>query len=67
MAELISLQQQRCAVFGTTGNGILPHLNPSTHTTLDALQLQTLLHDYAKQGATFASLEASSHTLNKGV
>ncbi|MBJ9984068.1 UDP-N-acetylmuramoyl-L-alanyl-D-glutamate--2,6-diaminopimelate ligase [Acinetobacter sp. S40] len=66
MAELINLQQQRCAVFGTTGNGILPHLNPSTHTTLDALQLQTLLHAYAKQGAVFASLEASSHGLEQG-
>lgn len=66
MAELMSLQQQRCAVFGTTGNGILPDLNPSTHTTLDALQLQNLLHDYAKQGAGFASLEASSHGLEQG-
>ncbi|WP_130803677.1 UDP-N-acetylmuramoyl-L-alanyl-D-glutamate--2,6-diaminopimelate ligase [Acinetobacter ihumii] len=66
MAELISLQQQRCAVFGTTGNGILPHLNPSTHTTLDALQLQSLLHDYAQEGASFAALEASSHGLEQG-
>ncbi len=40
IAELISSQQQRCAVMGTTGNGILPDLTPSTHTTLDALQLQ---------------------------
>lgn len=52
IAELISSQQQRCAVMGTTGNGILPNLTPSTHTTLDALQLQNALHDYAKQGAT---------------
>ena len=36
VAELISSQQQRCAVMGTTGNGILPDLTPSTHTTLDA-------------------------------
>ena len=49
IAELISSQQQRCAVMGTTGNGILPNLTPSTHTTLDALQLQNALHDYAKQ------------------
>lgn len=66
VAELISSQQQRCAVMGTTGNGILPDLTPSTHTTLDALQLQNALHDYAKQGATFASLEASSHGLEQG-
>lgn len=66
ISELISSQQQRCAVMGTTGNGILPDLTPSTHTTLDALQLQNELHAYAKQGATFASLEASSHGLEQG-
>lgn len=66
VAELISSQQQRCAVMGTTGNGILPDLTPSTHTTLDALQLQNALHEYAKQDATFASLEASSHGLEQG-
>ena len=51
IAELISSQGQGCAVMGTTGNGILPNLTPSTHTTLDALHLQQALHDYAKQGA----------------
>ena len=51
---------------GTTGNGILPNLTPSTLTTLDALQLQSALHDYAKQGASFVALEASSHGLEQG-
>ncbi|MHA3080374.1 UDP-N-acetylmuramoyl-L-alanyl-D-glutamate--2,6-diaminopimelate ligase [Acinetobacter sp. ANC 5502] len=66
IAELISSQHQRCAVMGTTGNGILPNLEPSTHTTVDALYLQDLLHSYAEQGASFASLEASSHGLEQG-
>lgn len=66
VAELIHFSGQQCAVMGTTGNGILPNLSPSSHTTLDALQLQTLLHDYAKLGATFAALEASSHGLEQG-
>lgn len=66
IAELISSQRQGCAVMGTTGNGILPNLTPSTHTTLDALQLQNALHDYAKQGASFVALEASSHGLEQG-
>ena len=43
IAELISSQGQGCAVMGTTGNGILPNLTPSTHTTLDALHLQQAL------------------------
>ena len=66
VAELLLLQGQPCAVMGTTGNGILPNLESSSHTTLDALQLQNALHNYAKQGAKFASIEASSHGLEQG-
>ena len=66
IAELLMLQGRKCAVMGTTGNGILPHLESSSHTTLDALSLQNLIHDFAKQGAEFVSLEASSHGLEQG-
>ncbi len=66
VAELIMLKGKKCAVMGTTGNGILPNLESSSHTTLDALHLQNLLHDFAKQGAEFASIEASSHGLEQG-
>ena len=51
---------------GTTGNGILPNLEASSHTTLDALNLQSALHAYAQQGAEFAAIEASSHGLEQG-
>ena len=37
VAELLMLQGKSCAVMGTTGNGILPNLEASSHTTLDAL------------------------------
>ncbi|ANF82705.1 UDP-N-acetylmuramoyl-L-alanyl-D-glutamate--2,6-diaminopimelate ligase [Acinetobacter sp. NCu2D-2] len=66
VAELIMLQSKACAVMGTTGNGILPNLEASSHTTLDALQLQNALHEYAQQGAEFTSIEASSHGLEQG-
>lgn len=66
VAELLMLQGKKCAVMGTTGNGILPQLEASSHTTLDALHLQNLLHDFAQQGAEFVSLEASSHGLEQG-
>ncbi len=66
MAELLMLQAKSCAVMGTTGNGILPNLEASSHTTLDAVHLQTALHSYAKQGAEFAAIEASSHGLEQG-
>ncbi len=66
LAELWSHAGQLSAVLGTTGNGVLPNLTPSTHTTLDALHLQNKLHEYAEEGATLASLEASSHGLEQG-
>ena len=66
IAELLMLQGKKCAVMGTTGNGILPNLEASTHTTLDALQLQNALHEYAQAGAEFAAIEASSHGLEQG-
>lgn len=66
VAELLMLQGRKCAVMGTTGNGILPNLEASSHTTLDALNLQSALHEYAQQGAEFAAIEASSHGLEQG-
>jgi len=66
IAELLMLQGKKCAVMGTTGNGILPDLETSSHTTLDALHLQQALHGYAMQGAEFAAIEASSHGLEQG-
>lgn len=66
VAELLMLQGKQCAVMGTTGNGILPNLESSSHTTLDAVHLQQALHSYAEQGAEFAAIEASSHGLEQG-
>lgn len=66
IAELLMLSDAKCAVMGTTGNGILPHLEVSSHTTLDALNLQNAIHNYALHGAKFVSLEASSHGLEQG-
>ncbi|UIJ76010.1 UDP-N-acetylmuramoyl-L-alanyl-D-glutamate--2,6-diaminopimelate ligase [Acinetobacter sp. SH20PTE14] len=66
IAELIMLQGKKCAVMGTTGNGILPNLEASSHTTLDALHMQNALHAYALEGAEFAAIEASSHGLEQG-
>lgn len=66
VAELLMLKGKKCAVMGTTGNGILPNLEASSHTTLDALQMQNSLHQFAANGAEFVSLEASSHGLEQG-
>lgn len=66
IAELLTLLQQPTAVMGTTGNGILPHLTPSTHTTLQAVDFQTAYYQFSQQGAKFLTLEASSHGLDQG-
>ncbi len=66
LAELFYLNGAVSAVMGTTGNGILPHIEPSTHTTLDAIQLQQQLYNFARAGAHYVCLEASSHGLDQG-
>lgn len=66
IAELLTLLGQKAAITGTTGNGILPQLSPSSHTTLDALQFQQLYYDMSAQGAAFMAIEASSHGLEQG-
>ncbi|GAA5018061.1 UDP-N-acetylmuramoyl-L-alanyl-D-glutamate--2,6-diaminopimelate ligase [Acinetobacter puyangensis] len=66
IAELLTLLGQATAVMGTTGNGILPNLQASSHTTLDALHFQQMYYDFSRQGAKFLSLEASSHGIEQG-
>lgn len=66
LAELLHQAGFKSAVMGTTGNGILPHIEPSTHTTVDAIHLQQQLYQYGQQCAQYACLEASSHGLEQG-
>ena len=66
LAELLSFSGHPTAVMGTTGNGILPNIEPSTHTTVDAIQLQQQLYAFSQQGAAYLCLEASSHGLDQG-
>lgn len=63
IAQLMNLAGQKTAVMGTAGNGILPHLTPATHTTLEVFHMQHHLHDIAQAGVQVLSLEASSHGL----
>lgn len=66
IAELLMRLGHRAAVTGTTGNGLLPHLQTATHTTPDALQFQQLYYDLSQQGAEYLAIEASSHGLEQG-
>lgn len=54
------------ALMGTLGNGVFPELEPSTHTTMDAVSLQRRLRQFMQVGARAVALEASSHALDQG-
>ena len=64
-AQLISQANIKTAVMGTAGNGILPNLTPSTHTTLEVFNLHHTIFDFAKQGVQALAIEASSHGLHQ--
>ncbi|HNC04464.1 MAG TPA: UDP-N-acetylmuramoyl-L-alanyl-D-glutamate--2,6-diaminopimelate ligase, partial [Agitococcus sp.] len=66
LAHACQFLGQKSAVLGTLGNGLVGELVPSTHTTLDALQLQQKLAEFKQAGAQVVALEASSHGLEQG-
>ncbi len=55
-----------CGVIGTLGNGLVDALEPTRHTTPDAVTLQALLAHLREQGATAVAMEVSSHGLDQG-
>lgn len=65
LAQAWTLLGKRCAVVGTVGNGFLERLQESSHTTPDAVYLQTLLADFLAQQAQAVAIEVSSHGLHQ--
>ncbi len=55
----------RCAYLGTLGYGFLDALEPATHTTPDAVNLQRWLARLLASGADAVALEVSSHALDQ--
>ena len=65
IAQVLAAQHRRCAVIGTIGNGFLPNLRKTAHTTPDAVNLQKELAECLSQGADSVAMEVSSHSLSQ--
>lgn len=66
VAQALSDYKIACGVMGTLGNGFMPHLNKTTHTTLDPIHFQQTLASLRDQGAQAVASEVSSHALDQG-
>ncbi len=53
------------ASIGTLGYGIGNKLDPATHTTPDAVTLQSYLHEFHQQKCDYVIMEVSSHALEQ--
>jgi UDP-N-acetylmuramoyl-L-alanyl-D-glutamate--2,6-diaminopimelate ligase len=65
LAEAIS-PRYKAGVIGTLGWGTPGALNPTTHTTLDAVETHRILNSMKHQGFHAVAMEASSHGLDQG-
>ncbi|MCW8854471.1 MAG: UDP-N-acetylmuramoyl-L-alanyl-D-glutamate--2,6-diaminopimelate ligase [Gammaproteobacteria bacterium] len=66
IAQALDDVNDRCAIIGTIGNGLLGELTESTHTTPDVLRVHELLSEYKSRSVTQAAMEVSSHGLDQG-
>lgn len=57
---------RKVAVLGTLGNGFPEELQPSTHTTMDPVSVQSTLAALYVRQAEMVAMEVSSHALHQG-
>ncbi len=65
LAQCFNRLGYKTAFMGTIGVGSPDALNPTTHTTLDAVNLQAELAKFIKMGFTHVCMEVSSHALDQ--
>jgi len=63
--QLFTRLGYRCGLISTVQNHIHQQVLPSTHTTPDALSVQSLLAKMADAGCTYAFMEVSSHAIHQ--
>ena len=66
IAHALAGLDSSCGLLGTLGYGIYGQLEAGTHTTPDALTLQSHLAGFRDQGLRHVVLEVSSHALDQG-
>lgn len=66
VAQLLKETGTPCGILGTLGYGMPGSLQPATHTTPDAVQVNRVLSRIVKQEGRAAVMEVSSHALEQG-
>jgi len=65
LAQALDSPERRCGLMGTLGCGFPGALDPSQHTTPDAVSVQRQLASFVENGATAVCMEVSSHALDQ--
>jgi UDP-N-acetylmuramoyl-L-alanyl-D-glutamate--2,6-diaminopimelate ligase len=66
LAQVLDAPERRCGLIGTLGSGFPGALDPSLHTTPDAVSVQRLMAGFVAAGAQAVCMEVSSHALDQG-
>src|SRR4030066_254743 len=65
LAQVLDRPEARCGLIGTLGSGFPGQLDPSLHTTPDAVSVHRLMADFVATGAKAVCMEVSSHALDQ--
>ena len=63
--QLFTLLNKKTGMLSTIENIIIHKIIPSTHTTPDPLQINSLLNEMIESGCEYCFMEVSSHSLNQ--
>jgi len=65
LAQALDRPEARCGLIGTLGSGFPGQLDPSLHTTPDAVSVHRLMAEFVNAGAGTVCMEVSSHALDQ--